>query len=207
LPIDHRVVRRSRGLKVGAVALAAISILLWFVGQKAFSVTPVDRNSSETFTTAHASVGEAVRHFFGVRSDAKQPIAFVHKAHIEAVQLQCPDCHISVERGSRAGIPDVRTCWSCHAGTLTDHPEVKKIRAYHERGEDIPWQRVYGWNDEAHVRFNHAPHIRAQVDCAACHGNVAGMGVAERVVDHTMGFCINCHKQRKVSNDCQTCHY
>jgi hypothetical protein len=26
-------------------------------------------------------------------------------------------------------------------------------------------------------------------------------------VDHTMSFCINCHKERKVSNDCQTCHY
>jgi hypothetical protein len=26
-------------------------------------------------------------------------------------------------------------------------------------------------------------------------------------VDHTMGFCVACHKERQVSNDCLTCHY
>jgi hypothetical protein len=31
--------------------------------------------------------------------------------------------------------------------------------------------------------------------------------VAVRAVDHTMGFCITCHQQRKVSIDCVTCHY
>jgi len=33
------------------------------------------------------------------------------------------------------------------------------------------------------------------------------MTVAERVVDHTMRFCVKCHEDRKVSNDCMTCHY
>jgi hypothetical protein len=27
------------------------------------------------------------------------------------------------------------------------------------------------------------------------------------VVDHTMGFCVNCHNQSGASNDCLTCHY
>ncbi len=184
-----------------------MAILLWFVGEKAFSASPPDNSSSGTFTSAHVSIGEATRHFFGIRAKAVQPIAFPHNTHVEGAQFLCIDCHISVDRGPRAGIPDIRTCWGCHETTATDRPEVQKIKAFHDRGEDIPWQRVYGWDDEAHVRFNHAPHIRAQVDCTNCHGNVGGMGVAERVVDHTMGFCINCHKQRKVSNDCQTCHY
>ena len=60
-------------------------------------------------------------------------------------------------------------------------------------------QRVYGFVEEAHVRFNHAPHIRAKVDCANCHGDLTQMTVAQRVVDHTMGFCINCHKQKGAS--------
>ena len=55
--------------------------------------------------------------------------------------------------------------------------------------------------------FNHAPHIRANVDCATCHGNMAEQTVAERNVDHTMGFCVNCHNERKASNDCLTCHF
>jgi hypothetical protein len=33
------------------------------------------------------------------------------------------------------------------------------------------------------------------------------MTVATRVMEHTMGFCLDCHKERNVSNDCVTCHY
>lgn len=207
MPKNHNVAGGSRWLKAGAAALVAISVALYFVGASAFSQSGDKQPSSEVFTSAHVSIGEAVSHFFGRRPEAVQPIAFPHKIHVETVELQCVDCHISVARGAVAGIPDIRTCWGCHVNTALDRPEVQKIQAYQDRGEDIPWQRVYGWNDEAHVRFNHAPHIRAQVECSACHGNVAAMGVAERVVDHTMGFCIDCHKQRAVSIDCQTCHY
>ena len=57
------------------------------------------------------------------------------------------------------------------------------------------------------MRFNHAPHIRASVDCATCHGDVSQMSVAEHAVDHSMGFCVNCHREKKASNDCLTCHF
>jgi hypothetical protein len=96
---------------------------------------------------------------------------------------------------------------TCHEFIATDRPEIQKLAAYNSRGEDIPWQRVYGWNEEAHVRFNHAPHIRAEVSCATCHGDVAQMTDAKRVVNHSMGFCVQCHAERQVSNDCLTCHY
>ena len=55
--------------------------------------------------------------------------------------------------------------------------------------------------------FNHAPHIRAGVECATCHGDVARQTVAGRNVDLTMGFCVKCHKTRHASNDCLTCHF
>jgi hypothetical protein len=45
------------------------------------------------------------------------------------------------------------------------------------------------------------------VDCTNCHGNVAQMTVAERKVDHSMGFCVDCHREKKASNDCLTCHF
>ena len=43
--------------------------------------------------------------------------------------------------------------------------------------------------------------------CVSCHGDVAKQTVAERSVDHSMGFCVNCHREQKASNDCLTCHY
>jgi hypothetical protein len=75
------------------------------------------------------------------------------------------------------------------------------------RGEEIPWARVYDYSPSAHLRFNHAPHIRAGVTCANCHGDVAQQTVAERVVDLTMGYCIDCHQERQASVDCLTCHF
>jgi hypothetical protein len=95
----------------------------------------------------------------------------------------------------------------CHLGIAEDKERIIKITTeYYEKGLDLPWQRVYGWNDEAHVRFNHAPHIRSGVNCATCHGDLSKMTVAERAVEHTMGFCVDCHTEKKASTDCLTCH-
>ena len=162
--------------------------------------------SSSVYSPSHATFSTAVRHFFNVHATAAQPLPFPHKTHI-AKQAMCTDCHETVERGPIAGIPSVRTCMNCHTQIATDRPLIKEVTSYMERGIDIPWQRVYGFPHEAHVRFNHAPHIRAQVDCSTCHGDVSQMTVAERVVDHTMGFCVNCHRQKNAPNDCLTCHY
>lgn len=160
----------------------------------------------DVYTTAHPSAGSAVRAFFGIRRSAAQPIPFPHKTHIEK-QAMCTDCHETVERGPIAGIPSVKTCMICHSQIATDRPLIKEVTSYSEKGVEIPWQRVYGFTHEAHVRFNHAPHVRANVDCATCHGDVSKMTVAERKVDHTMGFCVGCHRQKNAPNDCLTCHF
>jgi Cytochrome c7 and related cytochrome c len=162
--------------------------------------------SSTVFTPAHRTFVEAARDYFAIRSKPEQPIPFPHKTHIEK-KAECTDCHESVEKGPVAGIPSVKTCMICHSQIATDHPLIKQVTDYSNKGIEIPWQRVYGFTREAHVRFNHAPHIRASVDCATCHGEVAKQTVAERVVDHNMGFCVNCHRAKNASNDCLTCHF
>ena len=158
------------------------------------------------FTLAHGNAIEAAAHFFNRHPAAVQPIPFPHKTHI-AKQALCTDCHESVEKGPIAGIPSVKTCMICHSQIATDKPLIKQVASYADKGIEIPWRRVYGFTHEAHVRFQHAPHIRASIDCAACHGDVANQMVAERVVDHNMGFCVTCHRQKNASNECWTCHY
>ena len=81
------------------------------------------------------------------------------------------------------------------------------MAGYLERGEEIPWQRVYDFQYSAHVFFRHAQHIRAKVACESCHGDLTKQTVAARAIKIDMGFCLNCHRQRKVSTDCTTCHY
>jgi hypothetical protein len=188
-----------------ACATVAAVVALGALGGIACDANP-PQESPSVYSPAHKSVGAAVRDYLNLRPSVNQPIAFPHKTHI-AKQAMCTDCHETVERGPIAGIPSVKTCMICHSQIATDRPLIKEVTSYSEKGVEIPWQRVYGFTHAAHVRFNHAPHIRASVDCQTCHGDVGNMTVAERAVDHTMGFCVNCHRQKNVSNDCLTCHY
>ena len=158
------------------------------------------------FTTAHRSVGDAWRAYFDVRPAVAHPFAFSHQLHLSK-ELVCTDCHEGVERGPVAGLPSVNTCMICHSQIATDRPAIQALAALQEKGTDLTWPRVYGYTREAHVRFEHAPHIRNGVECATCHGDMAQQTVAERVVEMDMGFCVNCHKSKQASNDCLTCHY
>ena len=162
--------------------------------------------TAPVFTPAHASASAAVKDFFGVRPEPQQPFDFSHQIHLSKGVL-CTDCHAGVEKGAVAGIPSVSTCMICHSQIATDRPLIQKLTELSTKGLDLPWQRVYGYVKESHVRFDHAPHIRAKVECSTCHGNLAEQTVAVRKVDLSMSFCVNCHKQKQASNDCQTCHY
>lgn len=198
--------------KISLLAICAAGILGWSVSAgpavlKGQSVGTASAGIPPVFTPAHPTIGEALRHYFGIRTSAEQPIAFSHELHLSEVGLACDFCHDSASIGPIAGIPSVELCMSCHLEVATDRSEIQLLRAYYDRSEEPPWQRVYGWPSEAHVRFNHAPHIRADVGCTTCHGNLGAMAAAERVVDHTMGFCVACHSQRQAPAECLTCHY
>jgi hypothetical protein len=160
-----------------------------------------------TFTTGNATFGGAVGDFFGNMPEAVQPLEFPHNTHIQQ-GLTCTEyCHENVTKGPVAGLPSVKTCMICHVAIATDKPRIQEITALSDKGLDLAWQRVYGWPAQSHVKFNHAPHIKANVECATCHGDVAAGTVAVRNVNHTMGFCVNCHNERQAPVDCMTCHF
>jgi hypothetical protein len=168
--------RPSASLKLGVLAAVAFVATAWFGDwQPLKGQSPQHDPTKGVFSSAHSSIPQAISHFFGHRPEAKQPVAFDHKVHVHDVQLDCVDCHITVASGPIASIPDIRTCWNCHAMTLTEHAEIRKVKDYYDKGQDIPWQRVWGWVEESHVRFNHAPHVREEIECAACHGDVSQM--------------------------------
>ena len=200
----HSFNRWVRVAIVGGVIVLGCSVLEWGLRAQEQSASPTP--SDEVFTTQHRTVLAAIREYFGILPTPVQPIAFTHTVHL-ANGLQCVNCHTGVDQGPDARIPSVNFCMNCHRVIATDKPEIKKVAAYFARGEDIPWERVYGFEPSAHVKFNHAPHIRAGIDCKECHGDLATQTVAERKVNFTMGLCIQCHKQHNASIDCVTCHY
>lgn len=137
---------------------------------------------------------------------AQQPVDFPHDKHVAAA-LECIDCHTGVESRAAAGIPSVRKCMLCHSTIAVDKPGVKALRQYSDQRREIPWVRVYAFEPSAQVKFHHAAHMRAKLECKTCHGDVAGMGVARPAVKHTMGTCITCHRQNNATTDCVACHF
>jgi cytochrome c7-like protein/class III cytochrome C family protein len=137
---------------------------------------------------------------------AEQPIAYSHKQHI-ALGLACLDCHSTADTSAAATIPSVQKCMLCHAKVAVDKPEIQKVSTFAKSRREIPWQRVYGFSTEASVRFQHAPHVRAGVQCSTCHGDMTQATTAQPLVKHNMGTCLSCHRKNKASEDCITCHF
>ncbi len=133
-----------------------------------------------------------------------QPIAFSHKIHAGDNSIPCLFCHRAAPKSPVAGIPAVADCRACHMFIAQNSPEIKKLMAYWERKEPVPWVRVYWVPD--HVYFPHMMHIRAGRICSDCHGDVASMPRVKRSVKIRMGWCIGCHREHKASIDCWTCH-
>ena len=164
--------------------------------------------TADVFTTARPTFAAALNEFLGGHPVVvEQPFEFPHNIHIGR-EIACTEyCHETVSEGPVAGLPSVRTCMGCHRTIAVNRPRIRQITEMREQGRDFAWKRVFGYPAQSHVRFNHAPHIRAKVECSTCHGNIGAQRVAQRNVDMTMGFCVNCHRERKAPDDCLTCHF
>ena len=153
-----------------------------------------------------------------------QPIAFSHKIHAGQYKVDCQYCHSEARRSEYAGIPSVTRCMGCHKITAADKPEIKKLAEFLGKQESIPWVRVYKVPE--YVYFPHKPHVRADVKCQTCHGEVQTMdvlgaktgqnlandllnlvGLARTSTPLTMGWCVECHTAKKASLDCLACHH
>jgi Cytochrome c7 and related cytochrome c len=139
----------------------------------------------------------------------RQPVEFDHWQHVskkDGPELDCSFCHAHADKSPYATIPDIDTCMICHSSEKTESPEVQKLAAFGERGEQPPWARVYWFYADANVFFTHKPHLRAELDCSACHGEVSSAHRLRREVNQSMGWCIDCHRARQASVDCYACH-
>lgn len=146
---------------------------------------------------------------FQTHEGPSQPVEFDHWQHVskeEGPQLDCAACHEYADQSPVASIPSVSTCMVCHESINTESPEIKKLAAFAQRVEEPPWRRVYWIDPEADVFFSHKAHTRAQIDCADCHGQVSQSHQIKREVNHSMGWCIDCHSQKQASVDCYICH-
>jgi hypothetical protein len=134
-----------------------------------------------------------------------QPIAFPHPRHVKDLGMNCLYCHFAADKSPDPGLPAVGTCMGCHTIAAADRPEVKKIAAYWNKKQPIPWERIHKVPD--YVQFPHMRHVNAGVTCQTCHGPVQDMDQVYQYSSLNMGWCVNCHIENKARYDCSTCHY
>jgi len=134
----------------------------------------------------------------------EQPIPFSHRIHAGVKEIQCAYCHPYVARSNHPGLPPVEKCLHCHKYIIIKHPWIQKVHGYYNTQTPTPWKKVNYLAE--HVLFNHQRHINSEIECRECHGAVETM---DRIkgAQLQMGFCINCHQQKKANLGCWlACH-
>ncbi len=134
---------------------------------------------------------------------------FSHQIHAGKLGLDCRYCHTKVETSPEANIPNVATCFGCHADghvnaeiappERTNFIRVAFMATENAAGEpidggaSIPWQRVHKLPD--YVRnFPHNAHVRAGVSCFFCHGQITAMPEVYQAHPISMSWCLDCHR-------------
>jgi hypothetical protein len=92
----------------------------------------------------------------------------------------------------------------CHQTVAARDPGVQKLADYAKRNAVITWVRIYQL--PSFVVFSHKVHLAHGNTCQECHGQVAEQVQLSKEGDISMAGCLNCHRAKKASTDCNTCH-
>lgn len=155
----------------------------------------------------------------------EQPVAFSHALHAGRYEVPCLYCHFGAEKSRHAGVPPSSVCMNCHAELKLRTVELAKLREAVAQDRPIAWIKVHNLPD--FVYFNHSQHVRVGgLDCRLCHGAVETMERVSQQAPLTMGWCLECHRERGMTEpaaggvspqealrpatggtDCSKCHY
>ncbi len=139
-----------------------------------------------------------------VGSAPTQPVPYSHKVHL-GLGLKCVECHKTVMEKSAAGLPAESLCMNCHRVIKTESPAIRTLAQFHQEKKTVPWVRVYLLPN--FVYFSHKRHhVKARIECAECHGDLASQEVVRKEKPIGMSACMACHDQRKANNNCDACH-
>src|SRR6266545_3347737 len=117
-------------------------------------------------------------------------------------------------------------CMNCHGMLEKQTVEIEKLKEAVQQKRPIAWVKVHNLPD--FVYFNHSQHVLSDVACQRCHGPVERMERVEQAAPLTMGWGLECHRERAklpalglaraarhlaqgskptAGLDCASCHY
>ena len=166
----------------------------------------------------------------GQNNSPAQPVAFPHPLHVQKLGMNCVYCHFAANKSPDPGMPAVSTCMGCHTVVATQKPEVKRLAAYWNKKQPVPWVRIHKVPE--YVHFPHMRHVNAGVTCQTCHGQIQKLTQPVfQAQSLNMGWCVRCHvngynegeglkaagytptqaqldaPRKKARYDCAVCHY
>ena len=189
------------------ITLTTILVAAIIIGIKYGDVLFANRGSLLLLAFSVVMVCAFVYFFYftpGKKIGVEQPIPFSHRVHSGVKKIQCLYCHPYVGRSNHPGLPPVEKCLHCHNYIIANHPQILKEHRYYNTGTPTPWKKANYLAE--HVLFNHQRHIRKEIACKECHGEIENM---DRIRGRYfyMEFCIECHREKKANLGCWlACH-
>jgi hypothetical protein len=95
----------------------------------------------------------------------------------------------------------------CHRAPQGDSAEAARVTELLEAGDPLRFNKLFRLPD--HVFYTHRRHVGiAELECSNCHGAIAE---TERPPDRalvrvSMDSCMDCHRERGQTLDCNACH-
>ncbi len=141
------------------------------------------------------------------RGGVPQPVAFNHVKHTKDLGLSCEFCHAYVRTGAHAGLPNAETCAMCHRVAQGSSEEALRVTQLIDQGDSLQFNKLFRL--PPHVYYTHRRHVGiGELECSNCHGAIAETDrpPTRPLVQITMSFCLDCHRERGQSVDCNACH-
>lgn len=150
-------------------------------------------------------------------------IRFNHTKHVKELQQNCKTCHAAAYQSTRATdslLPSpAKTCDTCHDA---DHSNLADVKTGGEPNGACGYCHL-GENPgkdgkvaklvipQPNLRMNHAAHVKRNIECAQCHGEIAELELATREQLPRMAGCFQCHAksgpaQGEARGACTGCH-
>jgi len=130
--------------------------------------------------------------------EPSQPVPFSHKLHAGQLGMDCRYCHSNVEVSGHSNVPGSQLCWNCHQHVKKESPLLEPVRRSIDKdyenydGKPVHWVRIHKAPD--YVYFDHSAHVNRGVSCVSCHGKVNEMSEVYHAESHSMGWCLDCHR-------------
>lgn len=95
----------------------------------------------------------------------------------------------------------------CHRVAQGSSEEALRVTQLIDQGAPLQFNKLFRL--PSHVYYTHRRHAGiGELECSNCHGAIAETDrpPSRPLVQITMSFCLDCHREQEQSVDCNACH-